>query len=48
MRKWKKGRILLGMGYSLLFWISKQYLRIIEGIEFEDQLEIVRHERTLI
>ena len=40
MRKLKKGRILLGMGFSLLFWISKQYTRIIGGIEFEDQLEL--------
>ena len=40
MRKLKKGRILLVMGFSLLCWISKQYLRVFKGTDFKDQLEI--------
>jgi hypothetical protein len=40
MRKLKKGIILLLLGFSLSGWISKQYLRVFEGPDFEDQLEI--------
>jgi len=40
MRKLNKGRILLGLGFSLSVKISKQYPMVFEGTEFEDKLEV--------
>jgi hypothetical protein len=28
------------LGFSLLFWISNQYLKVFGGTDFEDQLEV--------
>jgi hypothetical protein len=31
------------LGFSLSGWISKQYLRVFEGTDFEDQLKSTRY-----